>query len=117
MATIVGVAAHVPPPHPGVILRNQVLPGLGVSVSQAARELRVTRQTLHRILAGTTSLTPDMAARLARLSGTPPQFWLDLQQRHDLWRVGIALADELRLIPTHTLPTAVQAEIGRFHER
>ena len=100
-----------------MILRDRVLPGLGLSVSQAARELRVTRQTLHRILAGTVGLTPDMASRLAHFSGTPPQFWLGLQQQHDLWRVGITLADELRLIPTHTLPLAVQADIGRFHER
>jgi len=106
-----------PPHHPGVILRDRVLPGLGLSVSQAARELRVSRQTLHRILAGTTALTPDMAARLAQFSGTQPRFWLDLQQQHDLWRVGISLADELRLIPTHTLPAAVQVDIGHVHER
>ncbi len=105
------------PPHPGVFLRDRVLPGLGLSVSQAARELRISRQTLHRILAGTTALTPDMAMRLARFSGTAPRFWLDLQQQHDLWRAGIALADELHLIPTHTLPHAVQVDMGRLHGR
>src|SRR3712207_8450527 len=67
----------VAPPHPGWILRDRVLPGLGLSVSQAARELRIARQTLHRVLAGTAAVSPEMATRLARLSGTTPQFWLD----------------------------------------
>ncbi|WP_322883859.1 HigA family addiction module antitoxin [Microvirga lotononidis] len=99
------------------MLRDQVLPGLGLSVSQAARELRVARQTLHRVLAGTAAVSPEMATRLARLSGTAPQFWLDLQQRYDLWHAEQALAGVLTLIPTHSLPPAVQAEIGLRHDR
>ncbi len=102
----------VAPPHPGWILRDRVLPGLGLSVSQAARELRIARQTLHRILAGKAAVSPDMATRLARLSGTTPQFWLERQQRHDLWHAEQALAAILGLIPTHTLPVALQTEIG-----
>ena len=105
----------VAPPHPGWILRDRVLPGLGLSVSQAARELRVARQTLHRVLAGTAAVSPEMATRLARLSGTTPQFWLDRQQQYDLWHAEQALAGVLRLIPTHTLPAAIQAEIGHRH--
>src|SRR3712207_8455442 len=105
-------AALLSPPHPGRILRDSVLPGLGLSVSQAARELRITRQTLHRVLAGTVAVTPEMATRLARLSGTRPAFWLTLQQQHDLWRVEEALSGELSLIPAHTLPISIQTEIG-----
>jgi addiction module HigA family antidote len=104
------------PPHPGLTLRDRVLPGLGLSVSQAARELRVARQTLHRVLAGTAAVTPDMAARLARLSGTSPRLWLDLQQRHDIWRAERALAAVLALIPARTLPSAVRARIGCPHD-
>jgi addiction module HigA family antidote len=99
-----------------VILKDQVLPGLDLSVSQAARELRIARQTLHRVLAGTAAVTPEMAVRLARLSGTAPQFWLALQHQHDLWHAEKALTRVLKLIPTHTLPAAVQAEIGHQHE-
>ncbi len=105
------------PPHPGLTLRDRVLPGLGLSVSQAAREIGVARQTLHRVLAGTAAVTPDMAARLARLSGTSPRLWLDLQQRHDIWRAERSLAAVLALIPARTLPAAVQAQIGCTHER
>jgi addiction module HigA family antidote len=105
------------PPHPGRILRDRVLPGLDLSVSQAARELRIARQTLHRVLAGTVAVTPEMAARLARLSGTTPGFWLTLQQQHDLWRAEKALSGELSLIPAHTLPASIRTEIGLPSER
>jgi addiction module HigA family antidote len=98
--------------HPGRILRDHVLPGLGLSVSQAARELRIARQTLHRILAGTIGVTPEMATRLARLSGTTPMFWLTLQQQYDLWGAEQALSGELSLIPTRSLPAMIRTEIG-----
>jgi antitoxin HigA-1 len=110
-------APPVAPPHPGWILRDRILPGLGLSVSQAARELRIARQTLHRVLAGRAAVSPEMAARLARLSGTTPRFWLDRQQHHDLWHAEQALTGILGLIPTHTLPAALQAEIGLPHDR
>jgi len=110
-------ALLVAPPHPGWILRDRVLPGLGLSVSQAARELRIARQTLHRVLAAKAAISPEMAARLARLSGTTPGFWLERQQQHDLWHAEQALSGLLGLIPTHTLPAALQAEIGLPHDR
>ena len=110
-------AARPAPPHPGRILRDRVLPGLGLSVSQAARELRIARQTLHRVLAGTAAVSPEMATRLARLSGTTPHFWLDRQQQYDLWHAEQALTGVLGLIPTHTLPAAIQAEIGLRYDR
>lgn len=108
-------AAPPVPPHPGRILRERVLPGLGLSVSQAARELRVARQTLHRVLAGTITVTPEMAMRLARLSGTTPQFWLTLQQQHDIWHAQKVLSGVLSLIPTHSLPSTTRTQIGLPH--
>jgi addiction module HigA family antidote len=105
------------PLHPGWILRDRILPGLGLTVSRTAQELRVARQTLHRILAGTAAVSPEMAVRLARLSGTTPQFWLDLQQHYDLWHAEQALAGTLPQIPTHTLPAALKAEIGSSYVR
>jgi addiction module HigA family antidote len=88
-----------------------------LSVSQAARELGIARQTLHRVLAGTAAVTPEMAVRLARLSGTPPKFWLDLQQQYDLSHAERALAEVVAAIPVHTLPGPVQIEIGLRHDR
>ncbi|MGU3362954.1 HigA family addiction module antitoxin [Methylobacterium sp. M6A4_1b] len=100
------------PIHPGGILRDRILPSLGLSVSDAALKLRVSRQLLHTIMAGTASVTPEMALKLGRLSDTQPEFWLSLQQRHDLWRAEQGMADVLRDIPTLSLPDALRAEIG-----
>ena len=99
-------------PHPGHILRERILPSLGLSVSDMARMLRISRQTLHTILAGTASVTPEMALRLARLSGTHAEFWLSLQQQHDLRRAEETMTDLLRDIPVHSLPHALRVEIG-----
>jgi len=88
------------PTHPGVLLREDVLPALGLSVSEAARQLRISRQTLYRILAGGTSVTPEMAVRLGKFCGNGPALWLRMQQAHDLWRAEQRLAEELKKIPT-----------------
>jgi addiction module HigA family antidote len=89
------------PTHPGSILRDDVLPALGLSVSEAARQLGVSRQTLHRILAGRQSITPEMALRLGRFCGNGPGLWLRMQQEHDLWESEIRLGDRLSRIPAH----------------
>ncbi len=89
------------PTHPGVILRDDVLPALRLSVSAAARQLGVTRQTLHRIMAGTAPVTPEMAVRLGRFCGNGPELWLGMQQAHDLWLARERLKDVLDSIPEY----------------
>ena len=106
--------AETTAPHPGILLREHVLPGLGLSVLRAAHDLGVCRQTLHRILAGTAAVTPDMAARLARLTGLPGGFWLALQQTHDLARAEAGLAEILPTIPAHTLPPTLARELTAY---
>ena len=101
-----------PSVHPGAILREHVLPALGLSVSQAARDLGIARQTLHRILAGNAAVTPEMAARLEKLCGVPSRFWLERQQEHDLQRVGLASAEALSRIPLYALPSDIMRRIG-----
>jgi addiction module HigA family antidote len=113
-------ADHAAPPsgrpeHPGVLLRDHVLPSLGLSVSQAARDLTITRQTLHRILAGDAAITPAMAARLEKLCGVPPEFWLKCQHRHDMQRVKEELAPVLTGIPSRLLPEIIVKKIGAPH--
>ena len=91
-----------PPTHPGTILREDVLPSLGLSVSEAARQLRVSRQTLHRILAGTSAVAPEMAVRLGKFCGNGAGLWLKMQEAFDLWHAERRLAKELDKIPAHT---------------
>ena len=92
------------PAYPGEILREDVLPALGLSVSEAARQLGVSRQTLHRILAGTQSITPDLALRIGRFCGNGPGLWLRMQQDHDLWKAERRMKSVLRRIPCHGEP-------------
>lgn len=89
------------PTHPGAILREDVLPELGLSVAEAARQLGVSRQMLHRILSEKASISPEMALRLGRFCGNGPDIWLRMQQAHDLWVAEQRLSHELKSIPVH----------------
>ena len=87
------------PNHPGVLLREEVLPALDSSVVDAARKLRVSRQTLHRILSGKMAVTPEMAVRLGKFCGNGPGLWLRMQAAYDLWHAERRMKGELRRIP------------------
>ncbi len=87
------------PTHPGVILREEVLPALRLSVTDVAAKLGVSRQTLHRILAEQAAVTAEMAVRLGKLCGNGPHLWLNMQQALDLWRAERDLADVVDKIP------------------
>ena len=89
-----------PPIHPGEVLREDVLPARGSSVSETARRLGVSRQQLHRILACTHPITAEMALRIGKLIGNGPGLWLRMQQNHDLCRLEQALRSELKKIET-----------------
>jgi antitoxin HigA-1 len=89
-----------PPIHPGEILREDVLPSLCLSVSEAARRLGVSRQQLHRILACTHPITTEMALRIGKFAGNGPQIWLRMQQAFDLWNTELEMKNELSKIET-----------------
>jgi len=82
------------------VLREDVLPALGMTVSNVSNALGVTRQTLHRVLAGTTAVTPEMALRLGKFCGNGPDLWIRMQEAHDLWHAERRIADELASIKT-----------------
>ena len=86
------------PTHPGVLLREDVLPSLGVSVTQFAKLLGVGRQQLHRILSGDSGASPEMALKLGKLCGNGPEVWINMQVALDLWPVRQALGSELESI-------------------
>lgn len=93
------------PPHPGETLREDVFPALGLSVTDAARELGVTRVALSRVLNGRASISPEMALRLERWLGVEhggrADVWLHMQAAHDLWaaeRKAIAALRKIRPI-------------------
>ena len=89
------------PTHPGSILREITFPAMKVTISRAAREMSVSRQSLHKILAGERAITPEMAVRLGKFCGNGPGLWLRMQMAHDLWAAEQALSAEIEKIPTH----------------
>ncbi|MGB6552749.1 MAG: HigA family addiction module antitoxin [Candidatus Binataceae bacterium] len=90
-----------PPVHPGVLFARDILPSLGRrTIGEIAMLLNVSRQSLHRVMAGQSAVSPDMAARLGKLCGNGPDLWLALQARYDAWESSHRLADELKKIPT-----------------
>jgi len=78
------------PPHPGLTLRDDVLPALGLGVTQAAEQLGVSRVTLSRVINGRAAISPDMALRLEAWLGVArggsARAWLTQQSAYDVWQ-------------------------------
>lgn len=78
------------PPHPGETLKEDVLPALGLTVTQAAEELGINRVTLSRVLNGRAGVSIDLALRLeAWLDGPTAESWLKGQLAYDLWQAEL----------------------------
>ena len=73
------------PPHPGEILKALCLEPLGLSVTDAAEALGVSRKTLSSILNGRSGISPEMAVRLSIAFDTTAESWLNQQTQFDLW--------------------------------
>ena len=90
------------PPHPGETLRDDVLPALGLTVTDAAIQLGVTRAALSRVLNGKAAVSPEMALRLERWLGVEHGgraiVWLAMQSACDLWNAERAARTALKKI-------------------
>lgn len=73
------------PPHIGEIIREEYLEPLGLSVTEAALNLGVSRKALSELLNGKTGISTKMAIKLSKAFNTSVQFWLNLQQEYDLY--------------------------------
>ena len=87
------------PTHPGVVLREDVLRPLGLTVTEAAKRLRVHRRTLSALLHEKTSLSPAMAVRIGKATQTSPESWLYTQAKLDLWKVTQGTTDVEEFTP------------------
>jgi len=81
------------PPHPGEVLRELCLEPLGLTVTDAAEALGVSRKTLSTILNGRAGISPEMAIRLSKAFGTSAESWLNQQMQYDLWVAEQAAGD------------------------
>lgn len=83
------------PPHPGRSIRTACLEPLGLSVTEGAKVLGVTRQTLNNVVNGKSGISPEMAIRLTKAFGGTPETWLRMQLAYDL---AAARKDEKRIM-------------------
>jgi addiction module HigA family antidote len=88
-----------PPIHPGEILADE-LQGLGVSLTELARQLDVPPNRISEIIRGRRSITGDTALRLGHWFGTAPQFWANLQTAYDLRLAEQQAGDAIAVLPT-----------------
>ena len=90
-----------PLPHPGEHLREDFLPGYGLTAGALARAMGLKDRTrIERLVRGQQAITADTALRLARVFGTTPQFWINLQTDHDLSNAAILAREDLAGIKT-----------------
>jgi len=73
------------PPHPGEVVRRQCLEPLGLTVTEVAKGIGVSRNTFSMLLNGRLGISPEMAIRLSKAFGGSPESWLRQQMQYDLW--------------------------------
>jgi addiction module HigA family antidote len=97
------------PPHPGLTLRDDVLPALGLSVSEAAKQLDVARVTLSRVINGRAAISPEMALRIEAWLGVErggeARLWLAEQSAYDMWQAE----QKFKAAPMHVQPAPMTA--------
>ncbi|MFT4113073.1 HigA family addiction module antitoxin [Silvibacterium sp.] len=98
--------------HPGVILNEEFLQPMGLSQHALAMKIHVPATRIGEIVKGRRAITPETAIRLALFFGTSPEFWLNLQQMHDLSKVRSERLKEIEreVMPGGMLATAASAK-------
>ena len=100
------------PPHPGLTLRDDVLPALGLSVTDAAKQLGVARVTLSRVLNGHAAISPEMALRieawLGLERGGEARLWLAEQTAYDMWQAE----QKIKAAPLHVQPAPALRDLA-----
>ena len=86
------------PPHPGEIIKGLWLDPMGVSITDGARAMSVSRKTLSKIVNGKARVTPEIAVRLSVALGGSAESWLGHQAAYDLWEIE-QHGDDLRAVP------------------
>lgn len=75
------------PPHPGEVIRELCMKPLGLTVTETAEALGISRKALSELLNGHTGISPEMAIRLSIAFDTTPESWLTQQMQYDLWQL------------------------------
>ncbi len=75
------------PLHPGEIVKDELIHGAGLTVTEAANRLGVSRPALSKLLNGHTGISPEMALRLSKLLNTSVEMWINIQAQYDTWKI------------------------------
>src|SRR5258708_19411997 len=86
------------PPHPGGFVMRQCIEPLGLTITDAAAALGVTRTTLSELVNGKRGISPEMAVRLSKVFGGSAETWLTQQAQYELAQVRVARIKLRRLI-------------------
>lgn len=96
------------PPHPGLTLRDDVLPALGLTVTDAAQQLNVARATLSRVINGRAAISPEMALRIEAWLGVErggeARLWIAEQSAYDMWQAE----QRIKAAPLHVQPAPLE---------
>ena len=84
------------PPHPGEVIKELCIKPLGITVTDAAKGLGVTRKTLSSLLNGRAGISPEMAIRISKAFGESAESWLIQQCQYDLWK-ALQSEDEINV--------------------
>lgn len=86
------------PLHPGVHVKDILIDGAQLSVTDAAEKLGITRTALSRLINCHTGISSEMAVRLSKLLGNSIDFWVNLQAQYNIWEVS-QHADQIKVLP------------------
>jgi addiction module HigA family antidote len=89
------------PLHPGEIVKDELITATGMSVTNAAKRLGVSRTALSRLLNGHAGISPEMALRLSKLFSTSIDMWINLQAQYDTWEIS-KLSNKIKVKPLDT---------------
>jgi addiction module HigA family antidote len=87
------------PTHPGAVLREDVLPELGITQSALADKLGVSRLSVSELIHEKRSLSPEMAVRISKVIGGSPESWLRMQEALDIWEVEVRFRENPEIAP------------------
>ena len=93
------------PVHPGQVVRHDCLEAVGLSVTEGAKVLSVTRQALNNVVNGKAGISPEMAIRLSKAFGSTPGTWLGMQAAYDLAQ-ALRCGQEIRVVRYRPRPAA-----------
>lgn len=86
------------PLHPGEVVKDALIDGAGLNVTEAASKLGVSRTSLSRLLNGHVGISPEMALRLSKLLNTSIEMWINIQAQYDTWQIS-RLSHKIKVKP------------------